>query len=89
MTEVLRRDPANRIDAPAVRGLRRCARDGPSPLAGDRRSTWMSKVLRINWPYILLLCALAAVGYIALYSAGGGSPEPFARRHALRFASAW
>jgi rod shape determining protein RodA len=48
---------------------------------------WMSKVLRINWPYILLLCALAAVGYIALYSAGGGSAEPFARRHALRFAS--
>jgi rod shape determining protein RodA len=48
---------------------------------------WMSKVLRINWPYVLLLCALAGVGYIALYSAGGGSAEPFATRHALRFAS--
>ena len=33
----------------------------------------MGKVLRINWPYVLLLCALAAVGYIALFSAGGGS----------------
>ena len=48
---------------------------------------WMSKVLRISWPYVLLLCALAGVGYIALYSAGGGSAEPFATRHALRFAS--
>ena len=48
---------------------------------------WMSKVLRINWPYVLLLCALAGVGYTALYSAGGGSAEPFATRHALRFAS--
>ncbi len=33
----------------------------------------------------LLLCALAAVGYVALYSAGGGA-EPYAARHVLRFA---
>ncbi len=46
----------------------------------------MGKVLRINWPYVLLLLALAGVGYTALYSAGGGSPEPFAARHAMRFA---
>jgi rod shape determining protein RodA len=46
----------------------------------------MGKVLRINWPYVLLLCALAAVGYTALFSAGGGSGEPFATRHAMRFA---
>jgi rod shape determining protein RodA len=26
----------------------------------------MGKVPRINWPYVLLLCALAAVGYTAL-----------------------
>jgi rod shape determining protein RodA len=45
----------------------------------------MGKILRVNWLYMMLLCALAAVGYTALYSAGGG-PEPFATRHALRFA---
>ncbi|HEY1413815.1 MAG TPA: rod shape-determining protein RodA [Rhodopila sp.] len=46
----------------------------------------MGKVLRVNWLYVLLLCALAGVGYTALYSAGGGSPEPYATRHAMRFA---
>jgi rod shape determining protein RodA len=48
----------------------------------------MAKVLQVNWIYVLLLCALAGVGYVALYSAAGGSPEPYATRHALRFAFA-
>ena len=43
------------------------------------------KLWRINWLFVLLLCALAGVGYTALYSAAGGSPEPFATRHILRF----
>jgi len=38
--------------------------------------------LRPAWPAF----ALAAVGYVALYSAAGGSPEPYATRHAMRFA---
>ncbi|MFL5257348.1 MAG: rod shape-determining protein RodA [Rhodopila sp.] len=46
----------------------------------------MGKILRINWLYMLLLCGLAGVGYTALYSAAGGAPEPYATRHALRFA---
>jgi rod shape determining protein RodA len=46
----------------------------------------MAKVLQINWIYVLLLCCLACVGYTALYSAAGGSPEPYAARHAMRFA---
>ncbi|HVZ07174.1 rod shape-determining protein RodA [Rhodopila sp.] len=46
----------------------------------------MGKIFRINWLYVLLLCALAGVGYTALYSAAGGSPEPYANRHVLRFA---
>ncbi len=45
-----------------------------------------SKLWQISWLYVLLLCTLAAVGYVALYSAGGGSPEPYATRHILRFA---
>ena len=28
---------------------------------------------------------MAAVGYVALYSAGGGAPEPYAAKHAIRF----
>jgi rod shape determining protein RodA len=46
------------------------------------------KLWRINWGYVLLLCLLAAVGYAALYSAAGGAPEPYATKHALRFAFA-
>ena len=46
----------------------------------------VGKLWRISWLYVLLLCALAGVGYVALYSAGGGSIEPYAGRHAFRFA---
>jgi rod shape determining protein RodA len=46
-----------------------------------------AKVWQISWLYVLLLCALAGVGYVALYSAGGGAPEPYASRHVLRFAA--
>jgi rod shape determining protein RodA len=45
----------------------------------------VGKLWNINWLYIVLLCALAGVGYAALYSAAGGSPEPYAARHVLRF----
>ena len=44
-----------------------------------------AKLWQISWIYVLLLCALAAVGYTALYSAAGGSPDPYASRHILRF----
>ena len=44
------------------------------------------KLWRISWTYVLLLCALAGVGYAALYSAAGGSAEPYASHHLLRFA---
>jgi rod shape determining protein RodA len=43
------------------------------------------KLWQVSWFYVLLLCALAGVGYVALYSAGGGSPEPYAEKHILRF----
>jgi rod shape determining protein RodA len=44
----------------------------------------VSKLWQINWIYVLMLCALAGIGYLALYSAGGG-PEPYASKHILRF----
>jgi rod shape determining protein RodA len=43
------------------------------------------KLWQVSWIYMLLLCALAGVGYVALFSAGG-SPEPYATRHVMRFA---
>ncbi|AOX17308.1 rod shape-determining protein RodA [Kozakia baliensis] len=45
----------------------------------------MAKLLQVNWLYVLLICALAGVGYLALYSAGGGSAKPFAGPQAVRF----
>ena len=45
----------------------------------------LAKLWRINWALVLLLCVLAGVGYVALYSAAGGAPEPYASRHLLRF----
>jgi rod shape determining protein RodA len=45
----------------------------------------VEKLWRIPWLYVLLLCAVAGVGYVALYSAGGGAADPYASRHAFRF----
>ena len=55
-------------------------------MAGDLVRS-RAKVWQVNWLYVLLLCALAGVGYAALYSAAGGAPEPYASRHVLRFAA--
>ena len=46
-----------------------------------------AKVWQVNWLYVALLCALAGIGYVALFSAAGGAPEPYAARHVLRFAT--
>ncbi len=54
-------------------------------LTRDRGAGLLQKLWLIPWSFVLLLCAVAAVGYVALYSAGGGSPEPYAAKHALRF----
>ena len=44
------------------------------------------KLLRINWLFMLCICLLAGVGYAALYSAAGGSPQPYAQGQIIRFA---
>ncbi|MDG6094322.1 rod shape-determining protein RodA [Acetobacter sp. AN02] len=44
-----------------------------------------SRLWRVNWLYVLLICALAGVGYVALCSAGGGSARPYAGPQAMRF----
>ncbi|WP_191062310.1 rod shape-determining protein RodA [Geminicoccus harenae] len=45
------------------------------------------KLWSINWLLVALLCLIGAVGYAVLYSAAGGSPEPWAFRHAVRLAA--
>lgn len=46
------------------------------------------KILRINWLFVLAVCLLAGVGYVALYSAAGGSGSPYANDQIVRFAGA-
>ncbi|WP_421993825.1 rod shape-determining protein RodA [Roseococcus sp.] len=54
-------------------------------LTRDRGSGILQKLWQIPWIFVLLLSAVAAVGYVALYSAGGGNPDLYATKHALRF----
>jgi rod shape determining protein RodA len=42
------------------------------------------KLLLLNWPFLVLIVAIAVVGVAALYSVAGGSLEPWATRHILR-----
>jgi rod shape determining protein RodA len=42
--------------------------------------TGLRKVLYLNWPLIVLIAAVAAVGFLMLYSIAGGSLDPWARR---------
>jgi len=46
------------------------------------------RIWRINWGLVLVLTAIAAIGTVALYSAAGGRFDPWAARHAIRYAAA-
>jgi len=43
------------------------------------------KLAAFNWPFLLLVTAISAVGVAALYSVSGGSFEPWAERQIYRF----
>lgn len=43
------------------------------------------KLLLLNWPFLLLITAIAGTGVAALYSVAGGTFEPWASRHVVRF----
>jgi rod shape determining protein RodA len=47
---------------------------------------FLEKIGALNWPLILVLLGLGFVGYLVLYSAGGGSHDPWAWRHGMRLA---
>ncbi len=44
------------------------------------------KVFYLNWPLVVLLSAVACVGFLMLYSVAGGSFEPWAEPQMKRFA---
>lgn len=45
------------------------------------------KLAKINWWLVFLVSCLCAVGTASLYSAAGGSFDPWASRHLMRFAA--
>jgi len=45
----------------------------------------LERMLQLNWMFIILLCLPVAVGCAMLYSAAGGSFDPWASRQLVRF----
>jgi len=54
-------------------------------LTESRGSGLVSKLWRVPWLFVLLLAGVAAIGYVALWTAGSGNPDAYAQKHALRF----
>lgn len=48
--------------------------------------TGFRKLLFLNWPIILLLCAISSAGFIMLYSVAGGAVNPWLEPQLKRFA---
>lgn len=44
------------------------------------------RILHLNWGLVVLITAIAGVGFLSLYSAAGGSLNPWASRQMVRFA---
>lgn len=43
------------------------------------------RLLRLHWPLLFVLCAIAGIGVMTLYSVAEGSWSPYASRHLVRF----
>ena len=61
------------------------SRDAAYALSSSRPQGLIGKFWRVNWAVLFIVTALAALGATALYSVAGGSAQPWAERHALRF----
>jgi rod shape determining protein RodA len=46
----------------------------------------LDRIWQVNWLLVLLLTAIAGIGFAMLYSAAGGSFQPWAEKQMLRFA---
>ncbi|MEL6127034.1 MAG: rod shape-determining protein RodA [Pseudomonadota bacterium] len=47
--------------------------------------TGLSKLLHIHWALVLLITAVACIGFLMLYSVAGGSLDPWAQSQMIRF----
>ncbi len=45
----------------------------------------LAKLLALNWPLILVICAVASTGFLMLFAAANGSYDPWARAQMIRF----
>lgn len=54
-------------------------------VSGQDNKTIFEKLIKVSWPFLFLLCLVAGVGFISLYSAAGGNIEPWAGKHMIRF----
>ncbi|HWK48205.1 MAG TPA: rod shape-determining protein RodA [Stellaceae bacterium] len=52
-----------------------------------RAPTFAEKLWNINWGLVLLLSAIASIGFAVLYSAANGNLDPWAMRQMIRFAA--
>tara|TARA_Y100001970_G_scaffold187325_1_gene227919 strand:+ start:35634 stop:36812 length:1179 start_codon:yes stop_codon:yes gene_type:complete len=46
---------------------------------------FLERLTKINWLFILLICCPACIGFLMLYSAAGGSMDPWAKAQIIRF----
>jgi rod shape determining protein RodA len=49
------------------------------------RVNFGQRLMRVNWPFVVLICIAASIGFVMLYSAAGGNVEPWATRQMVRF----
>ncbi|MEM0924084.1 MAG: rod shape-determining protein RodA [Pseudomonadota bacterium] len=57
-----------------------------SPGSGSRQGlTLLQKIMRLDWSLLLVIAAVAVIGFLMLYSVAGGSLEPWAGRQITRF----
>ncbi len=58
---------------------------GYSAVASSPHRTILRKLMLVNWPFVIVLCMTAGVGFGMLYSAAGGAWDPWASRQMTRF----
>ena len=46
---------------------------------------WRRELARLPWGMVLIICAIAGFGLVVLYSAAGGSLNPWALKQGVRF----
>ena len=54
-------------------------------IASASTPSGLRKLLHLNWTIIVLICGTASIGFLALYSAAGGSMSPWAGAQMTKF----